>query len=95
VLCPAARLCICKIIAEKGEIQSETYRLSNRELQVITMAGEGMTNREIATELNITEHTVASHLINIFRKLEVKSRTEAVIQCMQRGWIVVGDDREY
>ena len=91
VLCPVARLSISHLIAGKDEIQSELYPVSKRELEVITMVGKGMTNREIAIELNITEHTVASHCINIFRKLEVRSRTEAVLHCMQRGWIVLCD----
>jgi len=87
VLCPVARICISHLIAGKDEEVSEAPSLSQRELEVIAMAGKGMTNGEIATELNIAKHTVASHLLAVFRKLEVKSRTQAVLQCLQRGWI--------
>ncbi len=51
--------------------------LTRREVQVLKMLKEGGSNMEIADSLFISEHTIKSHLYNIFRKLEVKNRTQA------------------
>ncbi|EDP60449.1 putative transcriptional regulator, LuxR family protein [Vibrio sp. AND4] len=51
--------------------------LTRREIQVLKMLKEGGSNIEIADSLFISEHTIKSHLYNIFRKIEVKNRTQA------------------
>jgi DNA-binding NarL/FixJ family response regulator len=51
--------------------------LSSRERQVLTLVASGKTNRQIAADLAISEHTVARHISNIFNKLGVTSRTAA------------------
>jgi DNA-binding NarL/FixJ family response regulator len=56
---------------------ARTHGLSARELEVLRLVAAGMSNRAIATELTISEHTVARHLQNIFAKLGVSSRTAA------------------
>ena len=53
------------------------HGLTARELQVLRLVAAGETNREIASTLFISEHTVARHLQNIFAKLGVSSRTAA------------------
>jgi DNA-binding NarL/FixJ family response regulator len=51
--------------------------LTDREREVLSLVAAGETNRQIATALGISEHTVARHLSNIFDKLSVTSRTAA------------------
>ena len=61
--------------------------LSSRELEVLRVAATGRTNKEIARDLDISPRTVQVHLANIFSKLGVGSRTEAVLYGIKRGWI--------
>lgn len=63
--------------------------LSERELEVLRLASRGMTNKEIGRDLFISDRTVQGHLRNIFEKLGVASRTEAVTLALQRGWIAL------
>jgi NarL family two-component system response regulator LiaR len=60
---------------------------SDRELEVLKLAARGMSNKEIAAELSLSVRTVQSHLGNIFDKLNVSSRTEAVLRALKEGWI--------
>lgn len=62
-------------------------RLSDRELEVLRLTGRGLTSREIAARLQISQRTVEGHLNNIYAKLGVNSRTEAVVQAAARGLI--------
>jgi two-component system NarL family response regulator len=61
--------------------------LTGRELEVLTLLARGKSNREIGTNLYISETTVKSHLRSIFAKLDVLSRTEAIATAIQRGLI--------
>lgn len=61
--------------------------LSARELEVLDHLGSGATNRQIAAELVLSEHTVARHVSNIFAKLGVSSRTAAAAYGFERGLI--------
>ncbi len=64
---------------------SATYGLTTRELDVLRLVAAGESNRAIAATLVISEHTVARHLQNIFRKLEVSSRTAASAFAYEHG----------
>ena len=63
--------------------------LTDREHQVLSLLAEGKTNKEIAEVLVISDRTVQTHLSNIFHKMKVASRTEAVLTAIRRGWITV------
>lgn len=59
--------------------------LTDREVEVLRCMAKGYTYNETATILNMSSHTVASHIKKIYRKLEVNSRSEAVYEAMQDG----------
>jgi DNA-binding NarL/FixJ family response regulator len=61
--------------------------LTERELEVLGLAAQGKTNGAIANVLQISEKTVEKHLDSIYRKLEVRSRTEAAVTAIQRNLI--------
>ncbi len=65
--------------------------LSERELEVLRLAGKGLSNKEIADKLVLSPRTVQAHFANIFSKLQVGSRTEAVLQGLRRRWINLDD----
>jgi NarL family two-component system response regulator LiaR len=66
-------------------------QLTERELEVLKLAAKGITNREIAQELSLSARTVQAHLSTIFSKMQVSSRTEAVVRALQKGWITIED----
>lgn len=72
----------------KGETVEE---LTEREVEVLQLAGRGITNKEIADRLSISHRTVQAHLSHIFSKLEVGSRTEAVVLALRRGLLTFED----
>ena len=72
-----------------GKTSSET--LHEREIDVIKLVARGMTNKEISSSMSISVHTVAIHLVNIFRKIGVESRTEAVAYALKAGLITLND----
>jgi DNA-binding NarL/FixJ family response regulator len=61
--------------------------LSPREVQVLQLAGFGLTNKEIGHRLGISERTVQFHMNSIFNKTTTNSRTEAVARGISQGWI--------
>ena len=69
-------------VAEKHSLNyesvAERFALSKREVEVVRLICEGITNREIGEKLYISEHTVKDHIKNIMRKMEVASRNELV-----------------
>ena len=86
------------IIVEKEVYRSETsseinrseiekLALSKRELEVLNLMGQGMSNKEIADGLFVSLNTVKTHSSNIFEKLDVKRRTQAVEKSKRLGII--------
>lgn len=66
---------------------SLTVNLSDREMEVLTLAAKGKTNRAIAHELTISDRTVQGHFARIFEKMQANSRTEAVMKAVSMGLI--------
>jgi len=94
VLHPAvARRVIDRFVlpAEKRSPHDALDELTEREMDVLKLAAKGMSNRGIAAELVISVRTVQTHLNNVFNKVGVGSRTEAVIYALQKGWITLED----
>ena len=63
--------------------------LTKREMDVLRAAAHGQANKTIAVELGISVQTVQVHLRNIFGKLQVSSRSEAIVRAIQYGWITL------
>ena len=74
-------------MSRRGPQSDETDVLSTREVEVLRLMAKGSANKEIAFDLSISESTVKTHVANIFQKLDVNHRTEAVTQALQKGII--------
>jgi DNA-binding NarL/FixJ family response regulator len=97
----AARAAVAALTRLARQAQSEALSLaetfqpqetaeppfSPREQEVLTLAAEGLTNKEIAYRLGISERTVQFHINSIFNKTTTNSRTEAVAVAIRNGWI--------
>jgi DNA-binding NarL/FixJ family response regulator len=78
------------LLPELGFSEHKTSEeLTPRELQVLQQLAEGLPNKIIARNLDVSEHTVKFHTSSIFRKLGVRSRTEAVVRGSQLGLILL------
>jgi len=80
-----------KLTAGAGGAGANSSALHRRELEVLRLVAKGMTNKHIASELNISDNTVGTHLVNIFRKLGVESRTEATLHAFREGLITTDE----
>ena len=68
-------------------MRAPSTSLSARELQVLTLVADGLSNEEIASALFVSQATIKSHLVHIFTKLDADSRTAAVATAVRRGLI--------
>jgi DNA-binding NarL/FixJ family response regulator len=71
--------------------QAEADGLSERELEVLLMVARGMSNQQIAASLHLSEATVKRHLANIYPRIGVSSRGEAVRKALSKKWISARD----
>ncbi|MBA3012392.1 MAG: response regulator transcription factor [Desulfobacula sp.] len=83
---------IARLSGMKSDLMDEANRqlptpLSQREIEVLQMLACGTTNVEIAQSLNISPHTVKSHITHIFNKLGVNSRTQASVWATQQHFV--------
>ena len=81
-LLPAA-----EVTEEAGETTAAPTKLSKRQKQLILMLDQGLSNRDIAEKLSISEHTVKVHFWRLFRRLGVNSRTQALHFARTNGWL--------
>jgi len=68
--------------------------LTRREAEVLKLAAKGLGNRNIAGYLGLAEGTVKGYFVNIFGKMRVGSRTEAVLEAIRHGWISAEEEQE-
>lgn len=72
---------------EPKTVRQGMPKLNSRQLEVLRLVAKGKTNIEIGKELYISDRTVQTHLMHIFRNLNVQSRTEAVVQALKQGYL--------
>ncbi|HLL98102.1 MAG TPA: response regulator transcription factor [Rubrobacteraceae bacterium] len=73
-------------VGERGEEEP-----SGRELEILLLAARGLSNRQIAASLTLSEATVKRHLANLYAKMEVGSRGEATRKALSEGWFTARD----
>jgi DNA-binding NarL/FixJ family response regulator len=73
----------------EAALKAPVESLTHRELEVLQQMAHGLTNRQIAKRLQISEHTVKFHAAAILGKLNARSRAEAVARSIGLGWILV------
>jgi NarL family two-component system response regulator LiaR len=76
-------------IRDKPQKKESFEELSDREMEVLKLVTKGLSNKDIADELFLSIRTVQGHLGNIFNKLMVSSRTEAVVRALKEGWVTL------
>ncbi|MFC1971715.1 response regulator [Chloroflexota bacterium] len=88
----AARKAKSYFVVPAGKHQEPRAQLlTDRETEVLQLLAKGHSNPQMADELNLSRRTVQSHLRNIFNKLKVDSRTQAVIAGLKKGYLVLED----
>ncbi len=80
-----------RLSARPAASQRPPDMLSEREFDVLRLAARGLPNKEIARRMNLSIRTVHSHLANVFMKMRVGSRTEAVLLALRQGMITLQD----
>lgn len=83
-----------RLAAPQDEGKRSLKKLQTRELDILKLVAKGMSSREIGKNLTISGRTVHTHLDNIFTKLGVHSRTEAVVHALREGWLTLDDLRQ-
>ena len=68
-----------------GQVVSPEQELSGREIEVVRLMAEGLSNRAIAGALFLSEATIKTHLVRVYRKLKVDNRAAAVSEAVRRG----------
>ena len=72
-------------LAKRDIKKSMIDAIKKRELEILKLVSKGMLNKEIASQLNISERTVKNHISNIFKKIDVSDRTQAAVFAIKNG----------
>ena len=72
---------------EEADTEPEAPKLTDRELEIMTALARGLGNKQIARDLSISEKTVRNHISNIYNKLHIYDRTQAVLYAIREGLI--------
>ncbi|MFN2131311.1 MAG: response regulator [Anaerolineae bacterium] len=88
---PAVAQRVVQRLTQKERYRGEGMResLTEREMEVLEAVAHGWSNKEVSEALNISPHTVQVHLSNVFGKIGVSTRTEAVLYAIRQGWVEV------
>ena len=81
-----------KLLERAGGREGGQELLTDKELQILRLAARGSHNKQIAAFLAVSPRTVEAHFTNIFNKLGVSTRTEAIVHAASRGWLVLERD---
>jgi DNA-binding NarL/FixJ family response regulator len=76
--------------SEDDHMNSLFAPLTSREIEILDCIARGLSNKEIAGDLNISSQTVKNHITSILKKLQVDDRTRAVMYAIKQGWIRMG-----
>lgn len=76
---------VCQVSGLRVVSSSGEKLLTSREEQVVALVADGLSNRHVATELGLSEHTVKKYLFRIFEKLGISNRVELVLYAMNHG----------
>ena len=78
-----ARMLVRSFMEPPSASLSDKEQLSSREMEILALLAEGLSNKEIGVRLNITAGTVRAHLMRIYYKLHVRCRTEAALEYLR------------
>ena len=76
-------------LANRDIDKDKLNSLTSRELEVLVQVANGMFNKEIAINLNISERTVKNHISNIFKKIDVSDRTQAAVFAIKNNLVII------
>lgn len=86
-----------RLLDEMAQVRrpaDETVSLTEREAEILRLASQGLTNREIAERLHLSVHTVKTHVRHVLDKLHARNRAEATVKALRSGQLEPGDVRK-
>ncbi len=83
-----------RAVTRRGAVDDDDFSpLSPREIEILGYVAQGLSNKEIASILSISDQTVKNNITSILRKLHVNDRTQAVIYALRHGWIDIASEQ--
>ncbi len=78
-----------RVVSNRRATALDALPLSTRELAVLDCAAQGLSNKQIAEALYVTEQTVKNHFTSVLRKLETEDRVGAILHAVRQGWVEI------